>query len=120
MKAIKLVFAAMLLLGVFVSANVQGQAIVVKDGVHYLFTGYDLYESISHMTVETPSGNLLFKATFMLDPNDPWVPEKGVNKVPVWFMGYLIDHQMIVKANGEATLIYHANGSGTETPNNVK
>lgn len=97
----------------------QSQAIVVKDQSRVLLTGYGFYFPVDSYAVLTPSGNLLISATYQLDPEDPLVPDEGVNKVAVWggTGGFdwiwddrpytFTDAEMIVTSDGKARLIYH-------------
>jgi hypothetical protein len=124
MKTIKLFVFLIIMLG-FAVNTAQSQAIIVKDFKHCLNTQSGIYYTYETQKVDTPSGVMLFKATWHIDLDDPIVPDKGINKfIAVLWYDYegetirLEDQEMIVKANGTVTVIYHINGAGYVTPNN--
>ncbi|WP_372644473.1 hypothetical protein [Ancylomarina sp.] len=98
--------------------DVQAQAIVVKDGIHYLSLN-ELVPSTSFMTVDTPSGNVMWKTIWYLSEGNPAIPEKGVAKITLYGPLGHIDYQALIFPSGKVICIYHTNGSGNDTPNNT-
>jgi hypothetical protein len=112
--------AVLLIVFCFVASNARSQAFVIHDQGRVLNTDYGQYLPVDSWAVLTPSGNLLISATYQLCPEDPLIPEKGVNKVPVW--GWVDgndrlvpwdgqeyafeDAEMIVTSKGKAKLVY--------------
>ena len=102
--------------GGFAVNTANSQAVVIKNGdVQILYTDDGVYESVSAQMVVTPEGNLLIKITWILDPEDSWVPEHGVYKRVVhgeiWWDGVLYElaDEVIVKPDGTLMLVAHGN-----------
>jgi hypothetical protein len=119
MKPLKFLVVLCFVFG-FAMNNTQAQAFVIHDQTRVLWTDYGPYLPMDSYAVLTPSGNLLISVTYQLDLEDPLVPDKGVNKVPVWGgtggndwiwswngMRYAFtDAEMIVNSNGKAKIVY--------------
>jgi len=72
MKSFRIVFAIFVLCFVF-SGPASSQALVVKDHVWHLDTGYKTYDSYDAQGVYTPFGNINIRINFQLDTKDPLV-----------------------------------------------
>jgi hypothetical protein len=123
MKAIKVLFILLVILG---SADncAKAQADVYKGGLWMmtLYTApdgntYGPYYSRETLRVSTPSGNIMITTLFLLDIDDPRVPENGVNKIPSIAYYYnkgeyyeTLDGEKIITADGMAKSVYHVNG----------
>ena len=97
MKTVRIVFVSFLFIGMIAATDTKGQAVVLRDAMTLVFdNGYQQYTSISSFFVQSESIKLqLFKWVFMLDPGDPWIPEKGVNHFE--YLGFRVK----VKPDGE-------------------
>ena len=105
----------------------DAQALVQKDFYWLLKTNDGVYPAVETMAVFTPSGNILHKQIFMIDTEDPIVPEKGTSKISfITWVTYdgtrweMVDVEGIVYPNGKVFIIFHSNGAGTTTPGNGK
>jgi hypothetical protein len=117
MKTIKKL-ALLFIIFAFAASNAKSQAFVIHDQTRVLWTGYRAYLPEDSFAVLTPSGNVLISATYQLDPKDPLVPKKGVNKVEVWggtggndwiWEGIpyaFADAEMIVTSSAKAKIVY--------------
>lgn len=125
MKNVRVILILVMLF-MFASNKSEGQALVQKDFNWLLITpGPRYYSPVDMMAVFTPSGNILHKQEFLLDPDDSLVPEKGVKKVKFktmfWHNGtyyVLYDAEGLVYADGRCNIIFHLNGAGDSTPLN--
>ena len=72
MKNLKIVFAFIALSFVFCSP-VSSQALLVKDHVWHLNTGFKTYDSYDAQGVYTPIGNINIRINFQLDMDDELV-----------------------------------------------
>lgn len=81
MKAIKVLFAALILTTFIGIQESKAQALVIKNGTYFFHTGFESVESYaSHYTMST-SENEVAVAKFQLSEGNPLIPEKGVNKL---------------------------------------
>ena len=124
MKKISLLFGTMLMAGLlsFTQVNAQPDGFVFADeDFAYLNLGNDYFLAAdTYNYVETPSGNYTVNVTWYLSPDNPYIPEKGVNKVTL--LGFIdwwwifptevsIDDAVINK-HGKCHAVFHVNGSG--------
>ena len=117
MKLFRVVFLGLFVMFFAFPQETSAQAIVDKDGVHFLSLGGELVASTSFMTVDTPSGNILWKTVWYLSLDNPFVPEKGVAKVHLFGPLGQQDVQALIFPSGKVICLYHTNGSGSITPN---
>ena len=116
MKSIKFLFVLLVIAAFAIPQETNAQAIVIKDGVKTLFLYGESVASTSAMDVITPSGNITRIIVWHLNPDNPNLPEKGVEKILIGGEG-LIDTKVLVYPDGKVKLVTHLNGSGNITPN---
>jgi len=127
MKKIKLLPVFLLIAGSFLFNPLKAQqfdgVISVFDDIAYLNLGSDFgLESAKFNYVETSSGNYTLNMTWYLTEGNSFIPNKGINKVPLiaFFDISFIPEQTFQIAYGEAKInkhgkchiVIHVNGSG--------
>ena len=110
MKIARFLIGLCLIIG-FAVPNAQSQAIVLKGETFTM----GAYNSTASQVVFTPSGNMMIRMTFQLDPDDPLIPPKGSYELPAvlffFFNGfYTLEGSMIITSDGRATAFFHLNG----------
>ena len=126
MKKISLLFSLFIVIGVLTTKQSYAQIpvgqVIAFETHALLFLGTDFnLESTNYNIVETSSGNYTINATFYLTPGNPFIPEKGTNKVtllatvftfpPIFPPTFSIAEAKINK-HGKCHVVFHVNGSG--------
>jgi len=107
MKIIKFFLILCLVSGLSIQAA-RSQAVVLKGETFYW--GY--YESLQSQVVMSPSGNILIKMLFQLDPLDSRIPARGSSELhlKVFFFfngGYELEGEMTIHSDGKAVALFH-------------
>lgn len=108
MKKLKFVFA-FLVVSFFAITMAKSQAIVYEGQTWMWITDYGVYITNETHEVYAPNGNVSIILYFYLDLDDPYVPEKGVNKV---YLGYW---EIWINTDGVALAKYQVNGKDKKT-----
>lgn len=87
MKSFRIVFA-FLVLSLLFSLPASSQALVVRDHVWHLNTGFKTYDSYDAQGVYTPFGKINLRINFQLDSKDPLV-QIALQEGPITFDFYV-------------------------------
>lgn len=108
---------AMCLIAGFAVQTARPQATVRKGTTFKWYISESVYyESTKSQIVLTPSGNLLAKVTFQLDPDDlDWIPMTGYVEIPVVIVVfengyYTLSGVMTITPDGKAVAVLHLKG----------
>ena len=124
MKKISFLFGTLLMAGLlsFTQVNAQIDGFVFADeDFAYLTLGDDYFLAAeTYNYVQTPSGNYTVNVTWYLNPDNPFIPEKGVNKVTLlgfidWWWIIPIEVSIddaVINKHGKCHAVFHVNGSG--------
>ncbi len=126
MKAGRIGVAMVIMLGLGL-CELQAQAVIFKDRQWTLDTGYGIYKSEDNRGTFTPSINVVHQQGFIIDLDDPLVPEKGVKKqdfVTRFFVtgpdGKLyyctFKAEGHVYSDGRVWIVFHYNGEDKNKP----
>ena len=130
MKKISLLFSLFLVIGVLTTKQSYAQLpegnVIAFETSALLSLGTDFnLESTNYNIVETSSGNYTINATFYLTPGNPFIPEKGTNKVtllativtfppifPLIGLPIFSIAEATINKHGKCHVVFHVNGSG--------
>jgi hypothetical protein len=94
MKNLRIVLVLVLLSFIF-PVPASSQAVVVKDHVWHLNTGYKTYDSYDAQGVYTPGGNINLRINFQMDMNDPLVLV-AIEEGPITFDFFVTTGSIVV------------------------
>jgi hypothetical protein len=111
MKFLKFLFG-FFLIGTFAVNTALPQAAVIKNESWVWQYCY----SVQSHTLISPTGDIVARMTFQLDPGDDRIPQNGIKKYPVhafycfggvWLKS--LNEEMSVASNGKANGMFHFN-----------
>lgn len=124
MKKFSLFVSLLFLTGLLISNQSFSQGVIANEATAHIYLGTDFnLEASNYNFVETGSGNYTVNATFYLSPGNPFIPEKGTNKVtlagaiilqvdtPPFVIQLFSTAEATINKNGKCHVVFHINNS---------